>query len=146
MVETTYGDGEAEDIKKIAKGLLEEYDTFAKVRLDEIYFLRSSCSKARTFFARIMRPDALFRHFTHLPLIIEVNSDAFDELDAKMRKVVVYHELYHIEVMEGGGYKLRRHDVQEFSNVLETFGESVSLNLHDTQQKYKEKMEAKAGA
>jgi predicted metallopeptidase len=90
-----------------------------------------------------MCSNPLFKHFTHLPLVIEVNSDAFDGLEEKMKRVVVYHELLHVIVKPRGGYALKQHDIQEFSNVLETFGESISLNLHRSHEKYKERMKAK---
>jgi predicted metallopeptidase len=144
MVNVKYQDGVAEDIKKIAIDVLDEYkDTFQDVVLDDIYFLRSSSDKPRRYFARIMCSNSLFKHFTHLPLVIEVNSDAFNGLDGKMRKIVVYHELLHITAKESGGYSLLQHDIQEFSNVLETFGESVSINLHKSHERYKQIMQEK---
>ncbi|MFH0835993.1 MAG: putative metallopeptidase [Candidatus Micrarchaeota archaeon] len=140
MAYTIYEPGQAEDVKEIARRLLQEYsDDFKDIDLNEIYFQRSKSTGFRRWGARVFKVMGIWRHLTKVPLIIEVNEEYFDkEIDDKTRKMVVYHELCHIAVGFDEGnqknYGIRGHDIQDFKQVVATFGESIHFKPHELMQ------------
>lgn len=57
---------------------------------------------------------------------LEIADDAWQQLNETQRKALLLHELKHIQVVEGEDgetkYRLRLHDLEEFSQVVKIFG------------------------
>ncbi len=55
--------------------------------------------------------------------ILQISSNTWQTLKEDQREAIIYHELLHIDInAKDGTFILRKHDVEEFSNVVEHYG------------------------
>lgn len=81
------------------------------------------CSIARAPFDQFLMADN-----EQVNYIIEIFEDSVEELGltpdekAKFLKMVLLHELYHIELDDAGKWKIRKHDIEDFRWMVEKWG------------------------
>ena len=115
----------AEDLQKVAEELTSYL--FPHVRLDSVICLRSFGSKSRGTIARChalgkAMQIALGRRGFY---VIEVISERFDKFSEEDQIKTMIHELMHIPISFGGGFK--HHDVVTDRNVEIMFQQYINL-------------------
>jgi hypothetical protein len=62
------------------------------------------------------------RMFTDKKLVVILWRRSWKEHDKAWRHLLIYHELRHIVKRENGEYALRRHDVEDFYDMIKEYG------------------------
>lgn len=118
------------EVEQIAKELVEKVEDFRDIDPEDILGLKMSKDKS-TVLARVMRiPKYIYPALknTDKRLIIWVWASHWDDVNTtdEKKKRIINHELSHIEVSpKTGGYKLRKHDVEDWTEPLKESGLNV---------------------
>lgn len=146
MAESTYflpADDEAVDIlKRVCVG----YDRFKHISPDQITLIFKVCIKNR-FIAETRKIPSLYRTF--IPgkdFIITLFRPTWEPMNLPQKVAVMYHELVHIGWdNEKAEYKMVRHDVEDFKELIEKLGFNYE-NALDLFKEMKTPVEAPACA
>ena len=92
----------------------------------EIKFLMLVADKS-IYAGKCSKATGKWKYLTDKDFIIEVWDGFWKTADTKAKEALVYHELKHIDFLEDEEtgeivWKLRRHDVEEFHDVVEKYG------------------------
>lgn len=122
---------EAPEVKTIAQEVITTLpldENVPKVKMAYLFLLR----KKSTFKAQIQRPGGAWVFLSDYDFVMLIHKDSWDAITEHQRKALVYHELLHItHTKKKDGkivLKLRRHDVEDFIEVVKHFG-NWSLEL-----------------
>mgnify|MGYP000132525207 CR=1 FL=1 len=107
---------EASDIKEKIMEILDRIN-FNHIDRDRIVCIRSKGSKARNVIARCHGLSKIWQKALNCKAmyIIEVISERFDKLSEEEKIKTLIHELMHIPISFGGGFK--HHDVVNNKNI-----------------------------
>lgn len=89
------------------------------------FFVTPNLSK--TMVGRIVTTSKELKFYSGKHYIIEISKEVWDVLDWPTRRVLLEHQLRHILILQNDSYgtfsfKLRKHDVQDFSKLIEKHG------------------------
>lgn len=97
-------------------------DKFIHVNPDDVHAVFKDSLKS-SWRARIRIVSGYLSTLTNKKFVLEVHKADWDSSTTEERALVVFHELMHIVFdEEKNKYKLRKHDVQDFYEVLKKFG------------------------
>jgi hypothetical protein len=87
--------------------------------------------------ARCVLANNHLQFFAGVDYIIEVSGDLWESLDDDTRAVLVYHELLHVLPLYNAkkdtwSYRLRDHDLQDFSEIIREYGLDWLTTLRNT--------------
>jgi len=116
---------EAPDVEQVAQEVIKQEGidlSMCKVRYVKVY---PYISKTTVGKCRVANNREHF--FSNADYIIEMSGEIWDELDKDRRYILTWHELEHIhpEYSEKRGeynFKTKRHDVEDFKNIIEKHG------------------------
>ena len=117
---------EREDLRDLAARLVEKFPgRLGNVYPTQIAFLSNSDdmprNKGRACMAKTFRLSARYEFLTGYTHVVEFYPLNCGHLSDRQLTILLYHELLHI----GEEGKLQGHDVEEFGEVIDTFGREV---------------------
>jgi len=115
----------APEVEAIAKEIINTLsldENVANVKMAYLFLMR----KKSSFKAQIQRPGGAWQFLSDYDFVMLMHKPTWDTLNENQRKALVYHELLHITHTESKDgkitWKLRRHDIEEFLDVVKEFG------------------------
>src|SRR5271157_4156665 len=112
---------EEPELKVLAEKVIDEQklDVFPA----KIIYLTVYPHVSKTTAGRCIRANNELKHFSKHDYIIEMSGDLWDALDESTQYILMHHELLHVlpTMNEKTGeweYKIRDHDVQDFSKII----------------------------
>lgn len=126
----------AEDMKELATSIINEQKL--DVHPAKIEYLLVYPNISKTSAGKIIKTGRELKFFSELDYIVEISGELWDALDEETRNILLEHELRHILVVENEKtgdwtYKLRKHDLQDFSKLVAKHGaewvRTVKLSL-----------------
>jgi hypothetical protein len=83
----------------------------------------------RHVIAKVTKASPLWAFLAETDLVIQFRRWFWDQFDETQREAVLYHELRHIEIAEGGDrgpkLSLNPHDLEEFYGVARRYGHAL---------------------
>jgi len=118
-----------EDADSILKPLAEEIlDENHPARKAKVKFLFKVKFNNPHILGKCTRATGPWRFLTEYDYVITINKDFWEKADEIQKRALLYHELCHVEWKPptenypGGRWALRRHEVEEFFDVVDKFG------------------------
>lgn len=76
---------------------------------------------------KCMKATGVWAFLSEYDFVISINKDFWDKASDNQKNALLYHELLHVEWREGtgkreGSWKIRKHDLEEFFNVVNKYG------------------------
>lgn len=111
----------SEEVENIAKKVLNSLTIHAKIAY-------VASKKNSRWLGKCQLVPAVFKLLTGLDYIIYINAEEWGDLSTRQREALVFHELEHIGWKENakdpefGKWATRRHDIEEFSSVVNKYG------------------------
>lgn len=112
------------ELQKLGKAIIKKFPEFdfindygiriGYVKTEEVK------SGEKTTYADTRKVTDVYQAYLPFDFVITFYGDV-EFLSDKQRKLLMYHELRHIEVGTKG-YKVRQHEVEDFRNILELYG------------------------
>lgn len=129
-------------LKDVAQNIIDEGHTLALGDSRIEYLIVSPYISKRTA-GRCIRTNAELNFFSEADYIIEISEKIWNSIDDETKKILVLHELMHIDcTMDDKGeyrYGMRDHDVQDFHYIIKKYGidwigkiKSISASVYDT--------------
>lgn len=89
---------------------------------------------------RCIRCSSELMHYAGVDYIIEISKLTWDLLDDKAKYLLVYHELLHIKIeyeenKDEYKFKLRKHNIEDFREIIERHGVSWLSFVEQTKKK-----------
>lgn len=121
---------ESDEIKLIAHKILNDPTNFPVAFAPEdnvkICYLKVYPSITKFVAGRCIRSNNTVKYFSDYDYVIEVSGDLWDNLNELTQEILIWHELNHIlvETTKNGEtlYKVRDHDIQDFSEIIKAYG------------------------
>lgn len=121
---------QSEEYAELAWEVIRERDDLRWIEQTEITigFLTSDEEKKRSgkvILGECRLVKSLYRDFVPYDYMIIIYEPNVARLTRDQMKILLYHELLHIDVREKDGepiYKIRPHDVEEFREIVDQFG------------------------
>jgi predicted metallopeptidase len=115
-----------DDLEILANKIIDKFDRFTFIRdLDiSVGYVMSTEKKmkSRNFvYGQCEKISKELKAYLPFDFVITIYEPNYDTLSENQQKVVMLHELQHIE-MGDRGLKIREHDIQDFSNILYKHG------------------------
>lgn len=108
----------AEQAQAIAAALIPAFHQHL-VNLKVCYLFREKISEK---LGVAMRASGKLAHFTGFDFVIEFNWSAWLQLSSTQRIALVDHELCHCVLDDDGYPAMRKHDVEEFGDIVKRYG------------------------
>jgi len=130
----------SEELKELAEEIIktEKID----IGNANIGYLLVSPNISKTVAGKCKRTGPEFKYFVSFDYLIEISEDVWQALDNEQKRILVFHELMHVLVVinKAGDYmyKLKSHDVEDFSKLIKLYGtdwisvvKNTISSLHD---------------
>jgi len=115
----------SEEVEEIGKDIINTLPIDENIKRTKIAYLFLLREKSR-FKGQIQRPGGAWQFLSDYDFVMLIHKPTWDTLNENQRKALVYHELLHITHTESKDgkitWKLRRHDIEEFLDVVKEFG------------------------
>lgn len=108
------------EIENLASEIIKDDNDrlgLALIRLEDIQFVRIQGKESKKY-ADIRKIGYPAKLFTNKIFLISFY-DIFDELPIEKKKIVIAHELMHIDMVND---KLKKHDVEDFRDIIRVYG------------------------
>jgi predicted metallopeptidase len=127
----------ADDIRDLAGKIIHRFPELSfikefEIRIGYVRSFEAKTSKGREVFAECRKVSGTYQAYLPYDFLITVYEPNMAVLTENQRKIVVYHELKHIEITPKG-FSIRPHDIEDFESVLREHGLSWSAFGHDVQ-------------
>lgn len=136
---------EAPEIEEIAKEVIETH----KIELGpaQIGYLLVYPNISKTRAAKCMKATREVKHYSGNDYLIEVSGDLWDMLDSDTKKMLLYHQLLHVDPVfkaknQEWKMKVRRPDFSDFYEINDKYGnewyktiQATVSSLHDLDPK-----------
>jgi len=113
---------EAEAVAKEIMETLPVIDGIEEASIKYIFILK----KHSEYAAKIQKPGGVWKFLSDYDYVVLVHKPSWDKFSERQRKALIYHELLHItyktDKNEKKHWKLRKHDIEEFIDVIREFG------------------------
>lgn len=142
---------EGDEVKSVAEDVIA--DKGLELSMVDIEYIKVYPNISKTKVGTCRVANHREHYFTNgADYIISMSGDIWDELDDKRRRIVTWHELEHIhpEYNEDKGeynFKVRRHDVEDFANIIEEHGadwfedmRTIITSFHDLNPRQRQKI------
>jgi len=114
------------DIKEIADELIKNESILSELTNAKIEYLLVFPEISKTIAGRCYKTNKHVKFFNDIDYIIEISGELFHQLDEETLKILVLHELMHILIKYNKKgdiqFKIRDHDVKDFSYIISKFG------------------------
>lgn len=82
---------------------------------------------SRSIVARCRCVSGTFKFFSNYDYIIEISGDLWENVNEKLKKIILHHELLHIRIIPSNDkrkekFRLVQHDVQDFREIIKRHG------------------------
>lgn len=116
---------ESPDLEKIAKEVIKDHNIELGPAQIGYLLVYPNISKQRA--AKCVKATREVKHYSGNDYLIEVSGELWDMLDKDTQKMLVYHELLHIDPVfkaknQEWKMKLRRPDFSDYYEINDTFG------------------------
>lgn len=115
------------EVEEIAKELINKYpenldENIAEAKIAYIFNLREKCS----YYGKIQLPGNAWEFLFDYTFVMIIHKEAWNTFDDNQKQALVFHELSHIahknDKDENVLWRLCKHDIEEFLNVIKHFG------------------------
>ena len=122
-VERTYEP--SDELKALAEKVIKEQKLDISPAKVEYLLVYPNVSK--TVAGRCIRTGRELKFYSDMDYLIEMSGDLWDALEDSVRYVLMQHEIMHILPVENEKtgnmqYKLRAHDIEDFSKIIKEHG------------------------
>jgi len=92
---------------------------------------------SKTTVTKIIKSNKELKHFSGYDFVLEISAEVWHNLDTRTQTILLEHQLRHLMVTTNektGAYdfKLRQHDIQDFSKVINDYGTDWSKTIKVT--------------
>lgn len=116
----------SEEVAKVGAALIRRHRAFqvmaSDLRIVYLERLGQPSGEGEVLIAQCQKASPVWRDVAHVDVVIWVWAEWWQRFSPRQREAVVMHEMCHVGRTEKGGVKLRKHDVEEFSAVVATYG------------------------
>ena len=116
---------ESPEAEAIAKDIIANLPLVSAINEAKIKYL-FTLKKHSDFAGRIQKPGRVWKFLSDYDYIVLIHKETWDAFNETQRRALIYHELNHITYRidkEGNKqWKLRKHDIEEFLDVVREFG------------------------
>jgi len=102
--------------------LVKRHPEFKHIKPEDIVVVRDVSSQNSHFYAATRLVPKQFWPLVNFRILIQTNDCNYAPLPKNAKILVMHHELRHVGVNSKGGYKMVRHDVEDFREYLEKYG------------------------
>ncbi len=115
----------SEQIKLLANEVIEE-QRMQQPKQVKVGYLIVEPMIAPNVAGRCIKCNKQLQLFSGCEYLIEISGDVWQNLDLKTKKILLQHELMHIDVKQNKKgelvCKIRDHDIQDFITIIEKYG------------------------
>jgi hypothetical protein len=109
-------------VMKMARHILKTFnEEFEGVSINDIQICWR-ISKHWRYAGQVRRITGANRMFTNKMFVLILFKPFWDENSRAKRALLLYHELKHIYKKDNGQYSLRRHDIEDFLDIVRKYG------------------------
>ena len=110
-------------VQTMIEKVLTKYDQkFSHLRSDMFVNVFKESQKS-TWLGRIRLTSGFLKIVVEKPIVLEIWKEHWEGSTDNQRAYIIYHELCHVIINDKTGeFKLRGHDIQDFSEVITQFG------------------------
>lgn len=125
----------SDDVREIGERVMKRHDPNGLADTPaEIEYVKVYPAISKTTVARCMKVSPEHRLLSGFHYVVEVSGDVWDKLEEGTQEVLMEHELLHANpVMNDKNgeweYKLRKHDYEDFSVIIQKYGIDWFSNL-----------------
>jgi len=123
---------DAPEVEAVARDIMSSLPLIDGIQEAKIKYL-FALQKRSEYAGKIQKPGGVWRFLSDYDYVVLIHKPSWDKFSEKQREALVYHELLHITyTVDKNGekrWKLRRHDIEEFINVIKEF-DAWSLELN----------------
>jgi len=116
---------DAPEVEAVAKEIINSLpliDGINEAKIKYLFLLK----KHSEYAGKIQKPGGVWRFLSDYDYVVLVHKPSWDRFNERQRKALIYHELSHItyktDKEEKKHWKLRKHDIEEFIDVIREFG------------------------
>jgi len=118
---TSYTIIKDEKFLHLAQKVVNAFPELAHVDLDDVQFAFRESEKCK-YHGRTQLVRGVDKIFTDKDIVIVIWLNSWIKHKMSWRALLLYHELRHIVHNDKGEYALVRHDVEDFSDMIEKYG------------------------
>ena len=97
-------------------------EKFSHINADDIVLVFKECADSR-WFGQTRLIKGVWKVVTDKAVLLSLWKNAWDSKSDSWRALLIYHELLHLGVDDvNGGYKIIKHDIEDFAEVIRTYG------------------------
>jgi len=115
----------SKEMRKLAERIINKFPEFHFIKDCDVkigYVMSQERKQgAKTIYADCRKVSTVYRAWMPFDFIITFYESNVSGLDENQRKIVMKHELQHIEIGPRG-LTVRPHDIEDFSNIIEAYG------------------------
>jgi hypothetical protein len=116
----------ADDLRELGEKIINRFPEFSfikefDIKIGYIRAYESKNSKGRPMFAECRKISGSYQAYLPFDFLIAFYDPNVIILTENQQKIVMYHELRHIE-MTPQGFTIRPHDIEDFENILREHG------------------------
>jgi predicted metallopeptidase len=115
----------SDELQKLAERVIKEQNL--DVSKAKIEYLLVYPNVSKTVAGRCIRTGRELKFYSDKDYLIEMSGELWDNLEESVRYVLMQHEIMHVLPVENEKtgdmqYKIRAHDVEDFSKIIKTHG------------------------
>lgn len=120
----------SEELKELALKVIDEHPDLHFIRIMDISFdcvmsSKEKTTKGNNVLGECIKVEELYQAYIPYDFLIIIYGPNISHLSDEQKKILMYHELLHIDFIEKDGeikYRVKPHDVEEFNVIMETYG------------------------
>jgi len=116
---------DAPEVEEIAKEIIDTLPLIEGINGAKIKYLFVH-KKHSEYAGKIQKPGGVWRFLSDYDYVVLVHKASWDSFNERQRKALIYHELLHITYKTDKNgkkhWKIRKHDIEEFMDVIREFG------------------------
>ena len=118
----------SDELKQLAEQLIKEDDLLKDLNLDvpKIAYVLVYPNITKHIAGKCIKAGRELKFFSEFDYVIEMSGETWDVLDDNIKSILTIHELMHVQVFydKKGNvrFKLRDHDVKDFSYIIKKHG------------------------
>lgn len=116
----------APDLQELGETIINRFPPFSfikefNIKIGYVRAYENKSSKGRAVFADCRKITSSYQAYLPYDFLITFYDPCVATLTTNQKKLVMYHELRHIE-MTPKGFGVRPHDIEDFEEILQSFG------------------------
>ena len=110
----------AEELRPRMKAVLKSKELDSNIKVEDIALLFHNGTP--NYIGKVIKTSKCYLALGLPPLAIIIHRDVWKDFDQGKKNLLLLHELRHVVKTEEKGYRLIRHDIEDFQIILEQAG------------------------